>query len=141
MGALVGLHYAYRFGGVKRLLLLAPALTFLTGKYTKAELQQWQREGTIKVAHYAFKREVSLWFDYYLDGLHYLEPVPPPAPLLIIHGRNDEVVPIEHSRRYAARYPDQAQLVEVASDHRLNDQLDLIWERGRSFLLGDETRN
>ena len=72
----------------------------------------------------------------YLDGGRYLEPAPPAAPLLIIHGRNDEVVPIENSRKYVARYPDQTQLVEVASDHRLNDQLDLIWEQGRSFLLG-----
>lgn len=141
LGALVGLHYAHRFGRVERLLLLAPALTFLTGKYTKAERQQWQQEGAIKVAHYAFKGEIPLRYDYHLDGHRYLEPVPPPAPLLIIHGWNDEVVPIEHSRRYAARYSDQTQLVEVASDHRLNDQLDLTWEQVQSFLLGDEPRN
>jgi pimeloyl-ACP methyl ester carboxylesterase len=136
LGALVGLHYAHRFGGVERMLLLAPALTYLTGKYTEAELQQWQRAGTIDTAHYAFQREVPLQYDYYLDGLRYLKPVPPPAPLLIIHGQNDEVVPIEHSRQYAASYPDQMQLVEVASNHRLNDQLDLIWEHAQSFLLG-----
>ena len=55
---------------------------------------------------------------------------------VIIHGRNDVVGPIEHSRSYAANYPDQTELVEVDSDHRLNDQLDLIWKYGQSFLLG-----
>jgi pimeloyl-ACP methyl ester carboxylesterase len=135
LGALVGLHYAHRFGGVERMLLLAPALTYLTGKYTEPELQQWQREGTINVAHYAFEQEIPLRYDYHLDGLRYLEPVPPPASLLIIHGQSDDVVPIENSRRYTASYPDQTQLVKVDSDHRLNDQLDLIWEHVQSFLL------
>jgi len=136
LGALVGLHYAHRFGGVERMLLLAPAFTYLTGKYTEAELQQWPREGTINLAHYVFGGETPLRYDYHLDGLHYLEPVPPPTRMLIIHGRHDEVVPIENSRKYAASYPDQTQLVEVESDHRLNDQLDLIWEHVGSFLLG-----
>ena len=135
LGALVGLHYAHRFGGVERMLQLAPALTYLIGKYTEPELQHWQREGTIDVAHYAFEKEVPLRYDYHLDGLRYLQPVPPPAPTMIIHGRNDEVVPIENSRRYVATHPDQTELVEVDSDHRLNDQLDLIWEHVRSFLL------
>ena len=108
----------------------------MTGKYTEPELQQWQREGTINIAHYAFEQGPPLRYDYHLDGLRFLEPVSPPAPVLIIHGRNDEVVPVENSRRYAATYPDNTRLVEVDSDHRLNDQLDLIWEHVQSFLLG-----
>lgn len=60
----------------------------------------------------------------------------PPTRILIIHGQNDEVVPLKNSRSYVASYQDQTQLVEVDSDHRLNDQLDLIWEHVRSFLLG-----
>jgi pimeloyl-ACP methyl ester carboxylesterase len=118
------------------MLLLAPALIYLTGKYTKAERYQWQRLGATNVAHDAFGGGVPLRYNYHLDGHRYLEPVPPPTRMLIIHGRKDEVVPIENSRRYAAGYPDQTQLVEVDSDHRLNDQLDLIWEHVRSFLLG-----
>jgi hypothetical protein len=120
------------------MLLLAPALTYLADKYTEAELQHWQREGTIDVAHYAFEQDAPLRYDYHLDGLRYLQPVPPPAPTMIIHGRNDEVIPIENSRRYVATYLEQTQLVEVDSDHRLNDQLDLIWQQVRSFLLDQE---
>jgi pimeloyl-ACP methyl ester carboxylesterase len=42
MGALVGLHYAHRFGGVERMLLLAPALSWLSGGLTEEELAQWK---------------------------------------------------------------------------------------------------
>jgi hypothetical protein len=53
----------------------------------------------------------------------------------MIHGRNDVVVPIGNSRTHAASYSDYTQLVEVDSDHRLNDRLDLICDHVRSFLL------
>ncbi len=138
LGALVALHYAHRFGGVGKMLLLAPALTYLADKFSAAEIEQWQKNGTIHLAHYAFETELPLRYNYHRDGRQYLEPVPPPTPLMIIHGVHDEVVPIENSRRYVARYPDQAQLVEVGADHQLNTRLALIWERSRSFLLSSE---
>jgi pimeloyl-ACP methyl ester carboxylesterase len=91
--------------------------------------------GTAPVFHYAFEREVGLRFGFHIDGLQYLDPVIPPAPTMIIHGRSDDVVPIENSRSYVARFPHKVQLVEVDSDHRLNDQLAFIWMRVQSFLL------
>jgi len=117
MGALVGLNYAHRFGGVSRMLLLAPALSYLGF------------EPVDRVFHYAFNRELPLRDDFYVDGALYAEPVPPPVPVTIIHGRNDDVIPIAHSRHYAALYPEKVELIEVDSDHQVNDQLDFIWER------------
>ncbi len=38
-------------------------------------------------------------------------------------------MPIAGSRTYAARFPEQVTLIEVDSDHRLGDQLDLIWQQ------------
>jgi pimeloyl-ACP methyl ester carboxylesterase len=55
--------------------------------------------------------------------------------MVIIHGQNDTTVPIEHSRDYAASFPDQVQLIEVDADHDLNDHLELIWDYVQSFLL------
>jgi pimeloyl-ACP methyl ester carboxylesterase len=133
MGALVGLHYANRFGGVINMLLLAPALSYLTGRLAEEELERWKKAGTAPVLHYAFERELPLRYDLEADGLNYLKPVPPPAPLLIIHGQHDDVIPIGHSRDYAARFPHQVQLIEVDSDHRLNDRLAFIWEHVGSF--------
>jgi hypothetical protein len=135
LGALVGLVYAHRFGGVGRMLLLAPALSYQPALRSEAELQQWENEGVINLSSYAFGQELPLRYDFRTDGLHYLQPVPPPALMMIIHGQKDEVISIEHSREYAANFPDKIQLVEVDSDHRLNDQLELIGEYSRSFLL------
>jgi pimeloyl-ACP methyl ester carboxylesterase len=117
IGALVGLNYAHRFGEVSRMLLLAPALSYL------------RFEPVDKVFHYAFNRELSLRDDFYVDGAMYAEPVPPPVPVTIIHGCHDDVIPIARSRRYAALYPEEVELTEVDSDHQVNDQLDFIWER------------
>lgn len=137
LGALVGLHYAHRFGGVRKMLLLAPALAYRPERRPEEELRQWQGQGVLHVAHYAYKQEVPLRFDFHLDGLRYLQPVPPAAPTIIVHGRQDEVVAIEHSREYAAHFPDQVYLVEVDADHQLSDQLAFIWQRVQSFLLSD----
>jgi len=136
LGALIGLHYAHRYGGVENMLLLAPALAHRMGRRSEAELQQWESEGVMKVYHYAFQQKIPLRYDYRLDALQYTEPVPPPIPLMIIHGQNDDIVPIDYSREYAANFPNQVQLIEVDSDHRLNDQLVFIWEQAKPFLVG-----
>lgn len=44
-------------------------------------------------------------------------PLAPPVPTEIVHGRHDDVIPIELSRDYARRY--RVPLHEVDDDHRL----------------------
>ena len=134
-GGLVALHYAHRYGGVDKMLLLAPGLFWLSGGLSDEELVQWEEAGTAPVLHYAFQRELPVRYALHSDGLRYLEPVPPPVPMIIIHGRNDTTVPINHSRTYSANYPDQVDLIEVNADHDLNGHLEFIWEHARSFLL------
>jgi pimeloyl-ACP methyl ester carboxylesterase len=138
LGGLIALHYAHRFGGVERMLLLAPGLFWLSGGLAEEGLEQWEKAGVAPVFHYAFERELPVRYDLQVDGLRYLEPVPPAIPIIIIHGRNDDVVPIDHSRKYAANFPDKVQLIEVDADHDLNGHLELIWEHVQSFLLGTE---
>jgi pimeloyl-ACP methyl ester carboxylesterase len=134
-GGLIALHYAHRFGGVEKMLLLAPGLSWLSGGLSERELEQWERAGSVPVFHKAFGEEVPVRYDLQVDGLRYLELIPPPAPITIIHGQDDKTVPIEHSRDYAARFPDKVQLIEVDADHDLNGHLELIWEYVESFLL------
>jgi uncharacterized protein len=134
MGALVALNYAHRFGHVKNLLLLAPALAYRFG-IDRTEAKQWQEAGTGPVFHFAFEKEVPLRYEFEEDGLKYAQPVPPPVKMLIVHGRSDDILPIQNSRNYAAAFPEQVQIIEVASDHRLNDQLDLIWQHVATFSL------
>jgi len=137
-GGLIALHYAHRFGGVEKMLLLAPGLFWLSGGLSEEELEQWEKAGAVPVFHDAFEEEIPVRYDLQVDGLRYLEPIPPAAPITIIHGYNDDTVPIEPIRAYAADFPDSVHLIEVNADHDLNGYLELIWEYVQSFLLGIE---
>jgi len=134
LGALVALRYASQFEGVKKMLLLAPALAYLT-EVAEEERQQWKETDILPVFHYHFNQELPLQYGYHVDGMRYQEAVPPAAPTLIIHGQKDKVVPIESSRTYIKTFPGKAQLLEVDSDHRMIDQLPYIWSHVQSFLL------
>jgi uncharacterized protein len=135
MGGLVGLNYAHRFGGIAHLLLLAPALTYLSGERVGLPLAEWQADGVGELFHYGFNRLVPLRYDLEVDGRFYQTSPPLPAPITIIHGRQDEVVPIAASREYAQAYPDQVQLIEVTAGHDINDHLPLVWQTLRQVCL------
>jgi uncharacterized protein len=110
MGGLVGLNYAHRYGGVGRLLLLAPALTYLSGERVGLSPAEWEVDGVGELFHYGFNRLVRLRYDLEVDGRFYQTPPPPPAPITIIHGTEDEVVAIAASRAYAHAYLDRCSL-------------------------------
>jgi hypothetical protein len=134
-GGLVATHYAHRYGGVRRMFLLAPALRWRSWDLTSDQLQAWEEAGATPMIHFAFDREIPVRFDLQVDGMRYLEPAPPAAPALILHGRKDESVPVADSRQYAAEFPDRVRLHEIDAGHDLNDHLPMIWDQLRSFLL------
>ncbi len=138
MGALVALHIAKRFQGVERMLLLAPALSYRALHMSARELERWKHKGELSVWHYGFEKDLPLNYAFHRDGLQYSRQIPPPVPITIVHGVRDETVPIELSRGYASKYPDQVQMYELDTDHRMNDRLDEIWEIARRVLLGEE---
>lgn len=135
-GGLVAIHYAHRFGGVRRMLLLAPGLRWLSGGLSGEQLEAWRKTGAAPVYHYDFRAEVPVRYDLQADGLRYLTPIPPATDMVIIHGTSDTAVPIDDSRAYAAEHPEAVKLLEVDADHDLNGHLDLAWEYVESFLLG-----
>ena len=55
-----------------------------------------------------------------------------PCPTLILHGRNDETVPIDSSRTYAASRPNVT-LVELDDDHAMAGSIDRIIEEIARF--------
>ena len=66
---------------------------------------------------------------YYMEGFEALTPEPPGMPISIVHGWDDDVVPVENSIRFARKC--NATLHLVDGDHRLtanigeiNDYLD-----------------
>jgi hypothetical protein len=118
------------------MLLLAPGLRWLSGGLDEQQLRHWEQAGSVPVYHEGFEQEIPVRYELHQDGLSYLEPVPPPAPMIIIHGRQDSAVPIADSRHYATHYPDEVRLVEVDADHDLNGHLDMAWHYVEDFLLG-----
>jgi hypothetical protein len=54
-------------------------------------------------------------------------------PTLILHGKNDEVIPIDASRKYACLRP-WVELIELDSDHGLIDVLDAIEQAIKDFI-------
>jgi pimeloyl-ACP methyl ester carboxylesterase len=134
LGGQVALHYGHRYGGVTQMLLLAPALYYDASRYPENELANWQSSGVQDVWHDAFQQDLPLRYEFHLDRLLYRLPVPPPAPITIIHGKYDTIIPIGQSRQYATQYPEQVQLVEVDADHRLSNQLERIWSQVQELL-------
>jgi len=135
LGCLIALHYARRFGDVKQLLLLAPVLSYSALPFPAGLFATWEKEGGITVPHFGFKEDLLLRYDFHRDGRAYAERVSPPAPIRILHGKNDETIRIQNSRDYAAEYPGQVILVELDSDHALLDCLDVIGGHVAAFLL------
>lgn len=70
----------------------------------------------------------------YMDGLPPLRERILDCPTTIVHGWHDQVVPVDHSMRFAREYT--AALHVVDSDHQLHSQLRLIKYLFEYFLIG-----
>jgi pimeloyl-ACP methyl ester carboxylesterase len=134
-GGLVATYYAHRYGGVDRLLLLAPLLGWQLDWLSEEQVQHWREAGTIPMPHHGFGGEPPLHFGFYEDGQRYREPVPPAAPALIMHGTADDIIPIRHSLAYAEKYPDRVRLIELDAGHNLNDHLAAIGQQVQAFVV------
>ncbi len=61
---------------------------------------------------------------YFMPGYEELTPSPPQIPIAIVHGWDDDVVPVENSIRFAAAC--NAALHILDGDHRLTENIDEI---------------
>lgn len=71
---------------------------------------------------------------FYIPGYAAQEPQPCADNTVIVHGWNDDVVPVENSIRFAQRFRCDLHLVD--SDHRLMDQIPVL-EKLFAMLLDD----
>jgi hypothetical protein len=136
LGGLTSAWLGQQHAQVERLVLLAPAFGFLSHwlpKLGQEQLSQWQTSGYLSVYHYTEERSLPLHYKFVEDARQYQETqLLRPVPTLILHGRQDEVVPIEASRTYASLRP-WVQLIELDSDHGLNNVMPEIWEATQAF--------
>jgi predicted esterase YcpF (UPF0227 family) len=120
---------------VQRLILLAPAFGFLTHwlPHLGDKLKQWQEQQYLMVYHYGKKYSLPLSYEFVLDATQYKdEQLLRPVPTLILHGSQDDVIPIQASRNFAQQRP-WVQLVSFDSDHALGDVLPEIWQTIQVF--------
>jgi fermentation-respiration switch protein FrsA (DUF1100 family) len=69
----------------------------------------------------------------YLEGLPELRASGLDCPAAVVHGWRDEVVPYEHSVRFA--HANRAALHLLESDHRLHNQIRVIQHLFEYFLI------
>ena len=111
-----------------RLLLCAPAFGIHRSwrqKLGELVFQEWRRRGVISYPHAGLNRTIELPYQFWIECRDAI-PAVLVHPTAIIHGRRDDVVPIEESRRVAAAFPDLVELFEVDDDHRLGSSLALF---------------
>jgi hypothetical protein len=101
----------------------------------KAERRlQWQTKGAIEVYHYTEKRQCLLSYNFAIDLKRYPDQqLDRSVNTLILHGRADQVVPIQASQTFAAAHP-TVQLIELESDHSLGNVLNDLWMAIAAFL-------
>jgi pimeloyl-ACP methyl ester carboxylesterase len=130
MGGYLAALYAHQHLEVERVVLLAPAFDFWT---RWAELPEWQ-SGTLSLFHYGEKRHRKVDYGLIEDARGY--PAYPnfSQPALVLHGRRDDVVPVEYSRSFCKSHPN-AKLVEMDSGHELTNVLPQMWALVEPFLF------
>lgn len=122
---------------IDRLVLLAPALDFVRNRQRHLGpngVEQWKREGSLEVFHYGEGRPRRVHYGLYEDARRY-DPYSAylDFPILVFHGRHDEVVDPASVEAFARSRPN-VRLRMLDDDHQLLKSLDEIWRETAEFL-------
>ena len=124
------------------MLLIAPAFRFVARHFLtlpERNLNKWRQQGTFLFPDGYAGGFFPLNYTFYEDALHYVElgPWNFDFPVAILHGQNDEVLPVEDSISLSRKIHTPAVDLEIVpnGDHRLNgaiplmcDKLDQLWK-------------
>ncbi|MEB3340718.1 YqiA/YcfP family alpha/beta fold hydrolase [Okeania sp.] len=136
-GGLTSSILAERNSNIKAIILLAPAFNFLS--YLQQNLgetafKKWQQRGNYWIYHYGERHYSLLSYNFIIDLMRYQEKKLQRAlSTLIFHGLNDDMIPVQASRDFAAQR-DWVKLIEFDSDHALRNVLPKIWEEINQFI-------
>jgi hypothetical protein len=137
LGGYLAALYAARHPEVTRLVLLAPAFGFARRwpeRLGPNTVDEWRTRGTMDVFHYADNRLHPLSYGLLEDAGRYEDFPDFHQPALIFHGAQDDVVPAELSRQFAAAHPN-ATLEVLESGHELLNVLEHMAAQVVPFLL------
>ncbi len=147
MGGYVASIFAEQFPGrVIKLVLLAPAFGFPSRWFERLPEEDavaWKETGLRAVWDYENDREDAIGYAFAEDGLGYADFPAWRVPTLILHGRQDEVVPLAYSEEYVAMH-EGAELVAYDADHSLGEVLVPMWGAMGRFLgfgSGEDSAN
>lgn len=120
MGGLVGAAAALGGAPMARLILLAPAFGFARRRLAGRRWAGYRRRGSMPTYHHARGRWLTLGPDLLLDLPRWQadDRWQLPVPVVILHGRQDEAVPLAESEAFAARHPGTVLRV-LEDDHGL----------------------
>ncbi len=108
---------------VDRLFLLCPGFD-LAARWPlmvgDEAMRAWERDGELEVAASGTKR--SLHWQFVIDSRGHPAFPEVPCPTCIVHGTQDEVVPVEFSREYG-QGRGHVRLVELTDNHLLHDSV------------------
>ena len=136
LGGYLAALYASRHQETERLVLMAPAFNFVAGwreRVGPETMMLWKERGRLAVEHYGDGRTHQLHYGLIEDACEYEAYPSFPQPAIIFHGRNDDVVPPEHSITFAQRCSN-VELHLLDSGHELLDMLDEMWRETERFL-------
>lgn len=138
LGAFVAVHAAARDPGgrVDRLVLLAPAFDFGGNRLRQLGehgIDQWRRQGRLRVFHYALDEERDVGFQLYEDAAQYdAITLTVHQPVLVVQGRQDEVVRPEMVEQWASGRSN-VRLEMVDDGHQLGASMDRVWTESERF--------
>lgn len=146
LGGLVAASLASELKGsskIQSLILLCPALDASNrwkAKMTDSELSQWKLQGNRNYFNYNTNSEQPLHYEFYEDLLKQVHYPIVDVPLTIVHGINDDVVPIGISRTYMQLLQKNGlknELIEVDDGHSLmkSESTEVIGNVIRKFWL------
>jgi len=136
LGGLTSARTAARDPRVAALVLMAPAFQ-LAARWRESlgpAFEQWKATGWREVVDYTTGQPARVDFGFYEDAMAVDVGYPDVrVPTLIIHGRQDDAVPVERSRTFA-QGRDNVRLIEVDDGHELVNSLPLILAETEAFL-------
>jgi len=136
LGGLTAARVAERDPRVRAVILMAPAFQLVARwrEQLGAEWDTWRATGWREVADYTTGGMAKIDFGF-VEDVEAVDVGYPDVrvPTLILHGTQDDVVPIERSRTFASGKP-WVRLVELADGHELVHSLPTLLAESETFL-------
>jgi pimeloyl-ACP methyl ester carboxylesterase len=134
LGGLTAARVAERDPRVGALVLLAPAFQLIARWRQLPGWDDWRRRGWREIHDYKTNRPARIDFEFASEAMTIDVGYPDVRiPTLILHGRRDEVVSIEHSRTFA-REKSHVRLIELDDGHDLTASLPRMFTEIDRFL-------